>query len=133
MNIAPLSGSDGAFKRNGTKIATTIEWILNHNTDKIETTPLNTWAKEYTPQHYSTTGSAKILYDPSIAEVKQLFDGILLNPHNIYRFNCVLQEKTGYEIVSDCIIDGMTIPQVAGELMSTTIQFTVQGSLETVN
>jgi len=128
-----IHGSDGGLKYNNVTVATAMDWVLNIVRDKTETTPANTYDKEYFQQHRGITGTATILYDPSNAIVAQLFSRILDNDPSPNRFNFVLYGATGHSYVADCFIDSITTPRAAKDLMAVQIGFTVQGRMALVN
>ena len=122
-----LTSSDGAFRHNGAIIGRCRGWTLNIQRDKTETTGLSANDREYIQTLRGTTGTAIVLYDPSLPEHSALFNRILSDSREVDALDFIFYTGANGTINADCLIDSMSVPMNVGEAMATNFSFTLQG------
>jgi hypothetical protein len=127
--VAVLTSSNGAFRHNNSVVGRCRGWTLNIQRDKVEVTGLYANDREYIQTLRGATGTAVVLYDPSLLEHSALFNRILDDSRSVDALGFVFYTDNNGVIDADCIIDSMSIPLNVGEVMATNFNFTIQGKV----
>lgn len=125
--MAVPTGSDGAFTYENVAVGRCKGWTLNVQRDKVDITPLGVYDREYLQTLRGVTGTAIVLYDPTIIQHSNLFNRILSDSREVTGIGFVFYTDLNGVIDTDCVIDSMSVPMNTGEAMATTFNFTIQG------
>lgn len=126
-----LTGADGRLVFNGLALAKIREWSLTITKDALEDTCLGDMDRSYVEGLRSTTGTATVLYDPSLTAANSLLNTILLNdqPEAELTFELNRKNKTlgGGNIVTKGFLTSVSSSTSVGNVSAVSINFQVSG------
>ena len=135
-----FTGIDGSLYVDSSKVARVSEWTFNATADTLETTSLGDFARDYIYGIQSFTGTATIFYYEN--DSGQIEGGNLLT--DVIRTTQTPTDPThsmdlrlsggaaGQRTLRfDCALNNVEITAVTGEIIQSSISFTVCGPLTT--
>ena len=121
-----------------TEVAKIRDWSIETTVELLSTTTIDSKVNTFTPGLMGATGSATIVYyrqtDTSGANIQPLFDNIMMigtngvEESNRVQLKLKLGEDAKDSIKVNAYITSVTIGTSTGELVSASINFTVDGN-----
>ena len=121
-----------------TEVAKIRDWSIETTVELLSTTTIDSKVNTFTPGLMGATGSATIVYyrqtDTSGANIQPLFDNIMMTgtngveESNRVQLKLKLGEDAKDSIKVNAYITSVTIGTSTGELVSASINFTVDGN-----
>ena len=128
--MAVLTGSTGALKYKGNKVAKVRSWSLTINKDALEDTCLGTYDRTYVQGLRGATGAATVLYDPQDRNGADLLNSIFGNQSGGDPCEFVLNDPAGGAFKCEAFITTMNPSVSVGDVQAVSVNFQVSGAIE---
>ena len=134
--MSVLTGADGRLVYNGLALAKIREWSLTVTKDALEETCLGDFDRTYVEGLRNTTGTATVLYDPSISVANTFLNTIFGNEEEPVELTFELNSKNktlgGGNFVTKGFLTSVSPSTSVGNVSAVSINFQVNGKLVTV-
>lgn len=127
--MAVLTGSTGALKYQGSKVAKVRSWSLTINKDALEDTCLGTYDRTYVQGLRGATGSATVLYDPADSTGAALLNSIFDNGSGGENVDFVFNDPAGGQFSCSAFLTTMNPSVSVGDVQAVSINFQVTGAI----
>ena len=139
MSNKQFTGIDGALYADGNKVAKVTDWSFQGDVSTLETTTLGDFARRYVYGVQSFNGSCTLLYYENAA--RQIEGSAMLTdvvrttqtptePTHTLELRYENGSKT-HAVKFNCLIPSVSVAAQAGEIVTASVQFTVNGPLTT--
>lgn len=129
--MSVLTGADGRLVYNGLALAKIREWSLTITKDALEDTCLGDFDRSYVEGLRNTTGTATVLYDPSLSAANEFLNTIFTNedPETLLTFELNSKNKMlgGGNIVTRGFLTSVSPTTSVGNVSAVTVNFQVSG------
>ena len=129
--MSVLTGADGRLLYNGLVLAKIREWSLTITKDALEDTCLGDFDRSYVEGLRNTTGTATVLYDPSLSAANEFLNTIFGNeqPETTLTFELNSKNKTlgGGNFVFRGFLTSVSPSASVGSVSAVSINFQVSG------
>lgn len=133
--MSVLTGADGRLVYNGLALAKIREWSLTVTKDALEETCLGDFDRTYVEGLRNTTGTATVLYDPSISVANTFLNTIFGNEEEPVELTFELNSKNktlgGGNFVTKGFLTSVSSSTSVGNVSAVSINFQVNGKLVT--
>jgi len=133
--MSVLTGADGRLVYNGLALAKIREWSLTVTKDALEETCLGDFDRSYVEGLRNTTGTATVLYDPSISVANTFLNTIFGNEEEPVELTFELNSKNktlgGGNFVTKGFLTSVSPSASVGSVSAVSINFQVNGKLVT--
>ena len=133
--MSVLTGADGRLVYNGLALAKIREWSLTVTKDALEETCLGDFDRSYVEGLRNTTGTATVLYDPSISVANTFLNTIFVNEEEPVELTFELNSKNktlgGGNFVTKGFLTSVSPSTSVGSVSAVSINFQVNGKLVT--
>lgn len=129
--MSVLTGADGRLVYNGLALAKVREWSLTITKDALEDTCLGDFDRSYVEGLRNTTGSATVLYDPSLSTANAFLNTVFTNdqPKTALTFELNSKNKTlgGGNFVFQGFLTSVSPSASVGSVSAVSVNFQVSG------
>ena len=129
--MSVLTGADGRLVYNGLALAKIREWSLTVTKDALEETCLGDFDRTYVEGLRNTTGTATVLYDPSISVANTFLNTIFGNEEEPVELTFELNSKNktlgGGNFVTKGFLTSVSPSTSVGSVSAVSINFQVNG------
>ena len=129
--MSVLTGADGRLVYNGLALAKIREWSLTVTKDALEDTCLGDFDRSYVEGLRNTTGTATVLYDPSLSTANEFLNTVFTNeqPETLLTFELNSKNKTlgGGNIVFKGFLTSVSPTTSVGSVSAVTVNFQASG------
>lgn len=128
--MALITGSNGAFRYRGVRVAKCTQFNIDTSRDALDSTTLGTYDREYVEGMRGSTGSATVLYDEEDPGTVDLCGSIFRNGQGGQEFEAVLNTVTERVLSFRALTTQVATPVRVGELTACSISFQISGPID---